>query len=595
MNQLRVSMKVWCLVVVAVIGMLTTGGWGAYQIHAGILAKRQQRVRSAVEQAQGVVTWFAARETDGTLTRTEAQRQALAVLKSVRFDGGNYVWVNDMTPTMVMHPTSPKLDGKPLAGLKDPDGKALFVDMVTVVKAHKAGYVAYSWPKPGRDKPQPKLSYVSGFAPWGWVIGSGTYIDDVNAAVWSKTIRLAAVALAVITVLVTFSTLIARGLQREVGLIVNAVRAMAEGRSDHLPLPGGRDELGDIGRAVDGTRTRLAEAERDLAHAAADREQRVQDTFDQQRQAERQVRDRAQSIVDETADSVTVELQDVVGQVQSVRESSATIDEKVTTAEAIAREVIAQASDADRVAGDLTASLRAVAGMAQLIAGVADQTKLLALNATIEAARAGEAGRGFSVVANEVKDLAMTTARSTDEITRTIAALEQDAAAVGTAISRMGQHIGGLDEATVVLSGVAEQQRLLVDRLDTTVSGAIAKVESMSSLNDRLERRRHQRTLVHGSGRLSSGSRSIEIDLEDLSVGGVRCRLSGNAAGLPDWVTEGAQVEIRLTVAGQELTLPARVRRRDPGDPTCAGLEFGLLPTSAQELLMTQAGSVTTR
>jgi len=159
----------------------------------------------------------------------------------------------------------------------------------------------------------------------------------------------------------------------------------------------------------------------------------------------------------------------------------------------------------------------------------------------------------------------------------------------------MGQHIGGLDEATVVLSGVAEQQRLLVDRLDATVSGAIAKVESMSSLNDRLERRRHQRTLVHGSGRLSSGSRSIEIDLEDLSVGGVRCRLSGNAAGLPDWVTEGAQVEIRLNVAGQELTLPARVRRRDPGDPTCAGLEFGLLPTSAQELLMTQAGSVTTR
>ena len=86
-----------------------------------------------------------------------------------------------MRPVMVMHPVKPELDGKDLSAIADPAGKKLFVEFVDTVKSSGAGFVAYQWPKPGAEQPVPKISYVKGFAPWGWVIGSGIYIDDVAA------------------------------------------------------------------------------------------------------------------------------------------------------------------------------------------------------------------------------------------------------------------------------------------------------------------------------------------------------------------------------------------------------------------------------
>ena len=124
--------------------------------------------------------------------------------------------------------------------------------------------------------------------------------------------------------------------------------------------------------------------------------------------------------------------------------------------------------------------------MAQLIAGVAEQTKLLALNATIEAARAGEAGHGFHVVAGEVKQLAQATARSTDEIAATITALERDAEAMTTAIGAVTGAIAGVDEASDLLAEVAVQQRDLLAALETSVGTSMGAVTSMAQTTQAL-------------------------------------------------------------------------------------------------------------
>jgi len=124
--------------------------------------------------------------------------------------------------------------------------------------------------------------------------------------------------------------------------------------------------------------------------------------------------------------------------------------------------------------------------MAQLIAGVAEQTKLLALNATIEAARAGEAGHGFQVVAGEVKQLAQATARSTDEIAATITALERDAEAMTTAIGAVTGAIAGVDEASDLLAEVAVQQRDLLAALETSVGTSMGAVTSMAQTTQAL-------------------------------------------------------------------------------------------------------------
>ena len=348
--------------------------------------------------------------------------------------------------------------------------------------------------------------------------------------------------------------------RRDVTLVLRGVTAIAEGSQAVLALPVGRDEFGDIGRALALARGQLAEHEAQLGRAQAARDEEARQNFNQQRIAERQARQRAQSVIDETASVVVAELTEVVGQVGAVRTAASTIDERVRGADEINRVVVEQAREAERVTAALGDSLRKVAGMAQLIAGVADQTKLLALNATIEAARAGEAGRGFSVVASEVKDLAMTTGRSTGEITSIIASLERDAAAMSEAISCMSAGIVGVDDATAVLTTVATQQHALVTDLDRSVSQAIERTQAMADLTDALERRANERVPANGDVVLHLDGRAHPAKLRDLAVGGMRCVIEAGAS-----VRAGQSLEAELTLGESRVRLSARVVWRDAG------------------------------
>ena len=579
--QLSVVTRVWGIVLVAVTGLAATCALGVAQIQDQVKAERRQQVRAAVEEATGVVDHFHAKAERGELTTAQAQQQAIAVLRGLRFDHGNYIWVNDLQTVIVLHPTKPELEGKSQDGTRDPDGVYLFREFVQVVQQRGSGFVPYQWPKPGKSEPQPKISFVSGYPEWSWVIGSGTYTDDIRTEVISQAIRLGSVMGLAMALLMAWSWLIARRLRRDVRLVVDAVTAVAAGDLGEAELPAGQDELGEIGRAVTVARRRLAEQESELAAAAAEREEQLRTRFDRQREADQPVRRRAQNIVDETATTVAEDLGSMVDQVGSVRAAATTIDEKVASADSITREVIAQAAEADQVAAALTTSLRAVAGMAHLIAGVADQTKMLALNATIEAARAGEAGQGFSVVANEVKELATTTARSTDEITRTINGLEHDAAAVGAAINRMSTRIAGLDVATTALADIATQQRDLVTSLDGTVGATIARVRDMSALTDQLERRRHARVGHSGRAILELAGTTVQAQILDLGEGGLRCSTDTAEARA---VAPGADGTVRFTLQDSPVTVPATIaHRQDTGASTSIGVEFLEVPENLRQ------------
>ncbi len=160
--------------------------WDALASEMAGLYTYQATLQNAVEQAESVL---AACDNDPTLGDTAARQQrALQILRGLRYgpEHKDYFWINDTTPRMIMHPYKPEMDGQDLSDYADPNGKKLFVEGAKLCQARGAGFVVYYWPKPGSDKPSPKISYMKLYQPWGWIIGSGVYLDENNPALLKR-------------------------------------------------------------------------------------------------------------------------------------------------------------------------------------------------------------------------------------------------------------------------------------------------------------------------------------------------------------------------------------------------------------------------
>ena len=182
MRSLNFKAKALLISLAFLVPMLSLIGWLLINQTEQAMQERKDATREHVEVAHGVIVWAHAREASGELTREQAQTVAKSAVSKLRYNKDEYFWINDMQPVVVMHPIKPELDGKDVGNLKDPNGLALFKAFVDVVARDGQGFVGYQWPKPGREQPVDKLSYVKGFKPWGWVVGSGIYVDDLQEA-----------------------------------------------------------------------------------------------------------------------------------------------------------------------------------------------------------------------------------------------------------------------------------------------------------------------------------------------------------------------------------------------------------------------------
>ncbi len=182
-----------------------------------LMQDRQEKVRNLVEVAHGLVAHYDKQVQAGKLSKEEAQQAAIAAIKDLRYDKIEYFWINDLNDLMVMHPIKPEMDGKKLDQLKDKAGKYLFREFNETVKKQGAGFVDYLWPKPGFEDPVPKISYVKGYEPWGWVIGSGIYTDDVNAIFKQEAIKFLIWGLAIGGLISVSLFLVRRSLLRILG------------------------------------------------------------------------------------------------------------------------------------------------------------------------------------------------------------------------------------------------------------------------------------------------------------------------------------------------------------------------------------------
>jgi PAS domain S-box-containing protein len=196
-----------------------------------VMDQKRLMIRELTESSWNILARFEAEERAGRMTRQEAQQAAIAQVRSLHYgqEGKDYFWINDMHPRMIVHPYRPDLEGTDLSDFADPHGQLIFVEMVDVVEAEGAGYVRYMWQwKDDAERIVPKISYVKGFAPWGWIIGTGVYTDDIDAEVASITGRLQAAAFGILVVVsVLMAILLRTSFQAERGRLRTAAALRA--------------------------------------------------------------------------------------------------------------------------------------------------------------------------------------------------------------------------------------------------------------------------------------------------------------------------------------------------------------------------------
>ncbi|MBB5739910.1 methyl-accepting chemotaxis protein [Brevundimonas aurantiaca] len=298
MKALTIGGRINLLALVTVAGLLVVTALALFRLDAVMRDDIADRTKKSVEIAHSVVAYYQGEEAAGRMSRDQAQTAAKAAVGAMRYGQDDYFWINDMHPTMVMHPMKPALNGKDLSENKDADGVLMFKEFVAVVQKDGEGFVHYQWAKPNQDGASPKISYVKGFAPWGWVIGSGVYTDQIAAAVGKSALALGSMALLVLLAVGAAGWFIGRSVSGPVVALERRMRGLAEGdTASEIPGVARGDEIGKMALALATFRDAAIEKARLAAEALSQR------SMSEQERAARE----AEKAAEAEADRVTIE------------------------------------------------------------------------------------------------------------------------------------------------------------------------------------------------------------------------------------------------------------------------------------------------
>lgn len=428
LSRLSIKQKIIAIVIsVAVIIMSTSLFFTVKNIKSGLLSANEDKINQITEMVYNIIDSYKQEVTDGKMSLQEAQNIAMQKVAAIKYDGANYVWINDYDDNMLVHP---KLKGQNTSDLADKNGVKFIAEGTELAKTKGSGVVSYLWKKQGQDESKvfPKISYFRNYPDWKWIIATGIYVDDVDRDVLNTFLQILIVNIIVVMVVifVVLATIV-----REIAVSMDKITR----------------ELEESSHEISAASSQLDAASQKLAEGSTEQAASIQETS---------------STLEETASMV-----------QQNRENTQQAAVLAKQSKEYAIKSNKEMQKMMTAMEDLKKSSAEISKIIKVIDEIAFQTNILSLNAAVEAARAGDAGKGFAVVAEEVRSLAQRSAQ----------AAKDTAVIIDSNISLSDSGAELASDVQQSISDIDEQSRKVSELLDEISVATDEQAQGVDQIN----------------------------------------------------------------------------------------------------------------
>jgi methyl-accepting chemotaxis protein len=448
---MRVKTRLLILTLVSFFGVAVLASVALYSINSGLQQEKHKQIVALLDQSKAVLDHFYLLQQNGKLSQDEAQRQAKQTLSLMRH-GDTYYFARDAENHMIIHSDSKRV-GKVDDGGPSPQGNMTVVEAYNqALQTNTYAFAEAMATHAGEKQRVPKINGVFRFTPWGWMVGNGVFIDDIQTTFWHNALLLLAVSLVALLLVSALCAAMSRqilgALGGEPAYAASMMERIASGDLSQQLQFNGPDNclLAAMQHMQNGLRALIEK----INHSSALLKQSSQTLTQQMQQL-----DSVSTSASESTSSAAASIEQLSVSIDQVRDdagrneqasnsmgSSASEGERDANLAAQGIQAISgQISEASGMVESLSERTRSIRGITDTIRDIADQTNLLALNAAIEAARAGETGRGFAVVADEVRKLAERTAGATSQITDIISSVVAETEEASSKMEAIGPHV----------------------------------------------------------------------------------------------------------------------------------------------------------